>query len=602
VATPGALSDPEALAAEWDLSPLVNGHDDAGVDLLLDDAAARTTRFAETYAGRLAGLDADGLTQAMRELATIRELIQRASVYAQLRFATDSADPVRGALAQRVKERTTALETQLIFFSLEWTALDGDIAERLLEEAGQEIDFAAQYLRTQQRRRPYTLSPPEERLMAERRLTGEQAWARLYEELAGGLQVELEGDEVPFTVAYNQLSDPDSAKRRAAIEAMSSGMESGLNTRTYTFNTLLHDKAVEDRLRGYPTWLTSRNIENQTDDASVQALIDAVVSRYDIAQRWCRVKARLLGTERLAQSDLMAPALADETLFPYGKARDLVLASYTDFSPEVGAIAARFFDEHWIDAPIRPNKMAGAFCETGGPGLHPYVLLNHSGRRYDVFAMAHELGHGIHDVLSARAGVFHQMPTMPVAETASTFGESLLLERMIGQASSERERLSLLAAAPDRSLMTIFLQVAFNQFEERVHTARRNEGELSSDRVNEIYSDATHEMSGDAVDPHPGMERFWSMIPHFFLWPGYVYAYAYGELLSLSLYARYRELGAAFVPRYLELLSAGGSRPPKELAEIAGVDLTDPGFWASGLEVVEAQVRAVEELTADLGV
>jgi oligoendopeptidase F len=210
--------------------------------------------------------------------------------------------------------------------------------------------------------------------------------------------------------------------------------------------------------------------------------------------------------------------------------------------------------------------------------------------------MAHELGHGIHDVLSARAGVFHQQPTMPIAETASTFGESLLLERMIGQASSEREGLSLLAAAADRSLMTIFLQTAFNQFEERVHTARRSEGELSSERVNEIYRDATHELYGDTVDPHPGMERFWSMIPHFFLWPGYVYAYAYGELLSLSIHARYKELGVPFVPSYLELLAAGGMRPPEELGKIVGIDLTDPSFWASGLEVVEAQVRAVEEL------
>ncbi|HEX3801539.1 MAG TPA: M3 family oligoendopeptidase [Solirubrobacteraceae bacterium] len=593
-----ALSDPEALAAEWDLSPLVNGNGDAGVDVLLDDAAARTTRFADAYASRVAELDATGLTQAMHELSAISELIQRASVYAQLRFATDSSDSERSALAQGVKERSTELETQLVFFSLEWTALDPRRAELLLAEAGDDLEFAAQYLRTQQRRRPHTLSAPEERLMAERRLTGEQAWARLFEELAGGLKVELEGEEVPYSAAYTQLMDPNSAKRKAAMEAMASGMPSGLNTRTYVFNTLLYDKAVEDRLRGYPTWLTSRNIENQTDDRSVQALIEAVVARYDIPARWCRLKAGLLGTDRLAESDLYGPVLADETTFPYGEARDLVLASYSGFSPQVGAVARRFFDENWIDAPIRPNKMAGAFCETGGPNLHPYVLLNHSGRRYDVFAMAHELGHGIHDVLSARAGVFHQLPTMPVAETASTFGESLLLESMLGQASTERERLSLLAAAVDRSLMTIFLQVAFNQFEERVHTARRTEGELSSDRIDQIYRETTQALYGDSVEWHPGMESFWSMIPHFFLWPGYVYAYAFGELFSLSLFARYRALGASFVPSYLELLAAGGSRPPEELGRIVGVDLSETSFWASGLELVDAQLRAVEELAA----
>ncbi len=591
-----SLSDPDALAAEWDLSPLVNGNGDAGVDILLDDAAARTARFADAYATRVAKLDAVGLTQAMRDLAEVRELIQRASVYSQLRFATDSSDPERSALAQRAKERSTELENQLLFFNLEWTAVDPDRAELLLAEAGDDLEFAAQYLRTLQRRRPHTLSAPEERMIAERRLTGEQAWARLFEELAGGLKVELEGEEVPYSAAYTQLMDPNGAKRKAAIEAMASGMTSGLGTRTYVFNTLLHDKAVEDRLRGYQTWLTSRNIENQTDDRSVQALVEAVVARYDIPSRWCRVKARLLGTERLAESDLYGPVLADETPFPYGEARDLVLASYSDFSPAVGAIARRFFDESWIDAPLRPNKMAGAFCETGGPDLHPYVLLNHSGRRYDVFAMAHELGHGIHDVLSARAGVFHQQPTMPVAETASTFGESLLLERMLGKASTERERLSLLAAAVDRSLMTIFLQVAFNQFEERVHTARRAEGELSSDRIAQIYTDTTQELYGDSVDRHPGMEQFWSMIPHFFLWPGYVYAYAFGELLSLALFARYQALGDAFVPSYLELLAAGGSRPPEELGRIVGVDLSDPNFWASGLELVDAQLSAVEEL------
>jgi oligoendopeptidase F len=602
VVTPSeALSDPEALATQWDLSDLVDGQSDAAVDGILDDAATRTERFAAGYGGAVATLDAAGLTAAMHQLAVIRELIQRASVYAQLRFATDSADAQRSALLDRVKARTTELEARLIFFDLEWIELDCDRAAALLEQAGEELEFAAHHLRSKQRRRSYMLSPAEERLMTERRLTGELAWARLFEELAGALRVELDGEDVPYTVAYGQLMDPDPAKRRSAAEAMAAGMESGLGTRTFVFNTMLQDKAVEDRLRGCPTWLTSRNLENDLDDGSVGALVDAVMNGYDIARRWCRAKARLLGSERLAECDLGAPVLADETSYPYGAARDLVLASYADLSPEVEAIAARFFDENWIDAPIRPNKMAGAFCETGGPDRHPYVLLNHSARRYDVSAMAHELGHGIHDVLSARAGVFHQHPAMPVAETASTFGELLLLDRMLGQASDPRERLSLLAAALDQSMLTIFHQVAFNQFEQRTHAARRSEGELSSDRVDEIYREAWGELYGGFVDPHPGMERFWSMVPHFFLLPGYVYAYAYGQLLSLSLFARYKQLGPAFVPGFLDFLAAGGSRSPLELGRIVGVELDDPGFWSSGLDLVEAQLRAVEELVAELG-
>lgn len=591
------LADPEALAAAWDLSALVDGQGDAGVGPILDDASARTATFVGAYAGRVAQLDAAGLTGAMRELAVIRELIQRASIYAQLRFATDSGDAERSALLDRVRQRTTELETKLVFFDLEWTELDPDRAEALLNEAGEDLEFAAQYLRTRQLRRPYVLSAPEERVLVERRLTGELAWARLYEELSGSLQVELDGETVPYTVAYNQMSDPDATKRRAAVAAMAEGMKTGLSTRAFVLNTLLQDRAVEDRLRGHPTWLTSRNLDNGLDDSSVQALIDAVTGRYDIAARWCRVKAGLFGSERLAEADLFAPVPSDETrTYPYGEARDLVLAAYADLSPEVAAIARRFFDESWIDAPIREHKMAGAFCETGGPHRHPYVLLNHSARRYDVSVMAHELGHGIHDVLAAPAGVFHQNPSTPVAETASTFGELLLLERMLGQAGSDSERLSLLASAIDQSMLSIFLQVAFNRFEDRVHTARRSEGELSSDRLDELFLDASVELYGDCVERQPGLERMWSMVPHFFLLPGYVYAYAYGQLLSLSIFARYKQLGAAFVPSFLEFLAAGSSRSPRELGRIVGIELDDPGFWAAGLELVEAQVRAVEEL------
>jgi oligoendopeptidase F len=297
----------------------------------------------------------------------------------------------------------------------------------------------------------------------------------------------------------------------------------------------------------------------------------------------------------------MAPLPADGTTFSYGDARELVVGAYADFSPELGVIARRFFDESWIDAPIRPHKMGGAFCETGGPHRHPYVLVNYTGRRYDLAALAHELGHGIHDVLSAPAGVLHQHPPLPIAETASTFGEMLLLERMLAAAGSDRERLSLLAAAVDQSLLTVFLQVAFNQFEDRVHTARRTQGELSTERICELFLEATGEMRGDAVERHPGMDRFWSMIPHFFQWPGYVYAYAYGNLLSLALFARYRQVGAGFVPGYVEFLSAGGSRPPAELGAIAGVDLGDPSFWAAGLDLIEEQIRAVEALAPGAG-
>ena len=598
---PDAVVDPEALAAEWDLSALVDGRGEEGLDAILADADARASRFVDAYSGRVAELDAAGLTEAMRELAVIRELIQRASIYAQLRLSTDSGDEQRGRLAQRVKERTAELETQLVFFGIEWMALEDEHAERLLQQAGEALAFALQYLRVQRQRARYTLGPAEERLLAQRRVTGEQAWQRLFEELAGAVQVELDGEEVPFSAAYNQRSDADADKRQAALDAMGEAIKPGLRTRAYVLNTLLHDKGVENRIRGYPTWLTSRNIENQLADDATQVLIDAVRDRYELARRWFRLKARLLGTDTLRQADLLGPVFADTAPIAYGDARALVISAYTDFSPEFGAIARRFFDEDWIDAPVRPHKMGGAFCETGGPDRHPYVLINYTGRRYDLSALAHELGHGIHDVLSAPAGVFHQQSTLPIAETASTFGELLLLERMLGAGPSDRERLSLLAAAVDQSMLTVFMQVAYNQFEQRVHTARHEEGELPTDRINELFREAVEELTGDAVEPHPTANLHWSMIPHFFLLPGYVYAYAYGNLLSLSLFARYKQIGADFVPSFAEFLAAGGSRPPAEIGRIVGVDLGDPSFWASGLDLVEAQVQAVDELAASAG-
>ncbi len=561
-----------------------------------DHAAA----FAARYAGLVGGLDGAGLVGVMRELAEIRSSAQRAVVYAQLRFATDSGDPERGALLDRMRSAGAEIEAALAFFELEWSALEDERAEALLQEAGAALDFAAHHLRVVRLKRAYLLSAAEERVMVQRRLTGELAWARLFETLAGAMMVDLDGETVPLAVAYNQLTDADGARRRTAMTALATAVQEGFGTRAYVFNTLLQDRAVEDRLRGYPSWLSARNLDHQLTDQAAQTLIEAVRGRYDIARRWCRVKASLLGHEQLDECDLMAPVALAESRYPYAAARELVLGAFGDLSPEVATLAARFFDERWIDAPIRQGKMAGAFCEDSVPELHPYVLLNYGGRRNDVATMAHELGHGLHALLASARGIFHQSPPTPVAETASTFGELLLLERMLEEAGSARERLGLLAAAADQSLLTVFHQVAYNQFEERVHTARRNEGELPADRVSELYREAWAELYGGVVEPHPGAERYWSVVPHFFLWPGYVYGYAYGQLLSLSLFARYREQGAPFVPKLLNFLAAGGSRSPQELATIVGVDLEDPGFWSAGLELVAAQVRAVEELAGEV--
>jgi oligoendopeptidase F len=331
----------------------------------------------------------------------------------------------------------------------------------------------------------------------------------------------------------------------------------------------------------------------------VAALIEAVRARYELPQRWYRLKARLLGVERLADYDRMAAVTQDdEVTFSFAQAREIVLDCYSAFSPELGAVARRFFDERWIDAPVRPGKRGGAFCASAVPSVHPYVLLNYTARRRDVLTLAHELGHGVHFALAAEQGIFHQGTPLTLAETASVFGETIVFARLLAQDSAPRSRLALLAEHIEGQIATVFRQVAMNRFEELVHGERREQGELSVQRFGELWAQSQAEMLGDSVQITDGYRSWWSYIPHFINTPGYVYAYAYGQLLALSVYERYEQLGEELVPRYLQLLSAGGSRSPEQLGEIVGVDLADPGFWDSGLALVERQLRAAEDAAA----
>jgi oligoendopeptidase F len=589
------LSDPELLGTEWDLSALLGA---ASVQELLDEASERAAGFAPEYVGRIAALDAEGLRNAMLELETINELIGRAGSYVSLQFATDTADPERGAALQLVQERATEVETQLLFFELEWAAIDDERAEALLGAQG--LDFCRHYLRSARRYRPHLLSENEEKVLAEKSISSQSSWARLFGELVASIRVGLDEGELPLDVALARLQSPDRDARREAAEAVTVALEPGLRTRGFIYNTLVYDKSVEDRLRHYPHWLASRNLANEASDESVMALIEAVRARYDIPQRWYRLKAKLLGVDKIADYDRAAPVLGEDLSFSYGQARELVLDTYSEFSPQAGALARRFFDENWIDAPVRPHKRGGAFCSYTVPSVHPYVMLNFTARRRDVLTMAHELGHGLHAALAQAQGVFHQSTPLTLAETASVFGETLVFERLLAATSSDRERLGLLAERIDGAIATVFRQMAMNRFEHLVHSRRRSEGELSTERINTLWVESQTELFGDSVQITDGYRMWWSYVPHFINTPGYVYAYAYGQLLALSVYGRYAAEGPEFVPRYLELLSAGGSRSPEELAAIVGIDLADPGFWDAGLALVQAQLTEAEKLAAAL--
>ena len=447
--------DPELLEAAWDLSPLVDGDEGSGVQRQLDEAVTRAESFAQAHDGRVGELDSTGLEQAMRELAAINELIGRAGSFASLRFAIDSADAERGALLQLVSERATEIETKLLFFELQWAALEEQPAEALL--ADDRLSFCAHHLRSARRYRRHLLSEPEERILAEKSIAAEGSWSRLFGELMAALRVDLDGEPAVLDVALSRLLDPERDARRRVAEAISQALEPGLRTRGFIYNTLIYDKSVDDRLRGYPHWLAARNLANEASDESVMALIEAVRGRFDIPQRWYRLKAELLGVDQLADFDRSAPLMAHDTSFSYAEARELVLDTYGSFSPQAGEITRRFFDERWIDAPTRPNKRGGAFCAYTVPSVHPYVMLNYTARRGDVLVMAHELGHGLHAALAQPQGVFHQSTPLTLAETASVFGEALTLGRMLEVTSDDGARLGLLAEQIDRSIATVFL-------------------------------------------------------------------------------------------------------------------------------------------------
>jgi oligoendopeptidase F len=597
---PAEPADPELQATAWDLEPLVDGEGVEGVERRLGDALTRAQAFSERHAGKLDDLDGGGLREAMNELAAIHELVARAGYYAALRFSTDTADPANGALMQKVQEQETAIQTTLLFFELQWAALADERVDELL--GGDGLEFCAHYLRNVRRYREHLLSEPEEKILTEKALTGASAWTRLFEELTSVIEVTLPdangspdaGETVALDVALSRLSLADPDVRRATAEAVTGALAPGLRTRGYLFNTLLADKATDDRLRRYPHWLAARNLANEASDESVQALIEAVRGRYEIPRRWYRLKARLLGVERIADYDRMASVTEDEVSFPFAQAREIVLDCYSSFSPELGALAKRFFDERRIDAPVRPAKRGGAFCAAAVPSVFPYVLLNYTARRRDVLTLAHELGHGVHFALAAPQGVFHQSTPLTLAETASVFGETIVFGRLLEEDSSPASRLALLAENLEDTIATVFRQVAMNRFEDLVHTNRREQGELSVDRLGELWAESQSEMFGDSIELTEGYRTWWSYIPHFIGSPGYVYAYAYGQLLALSVYERYQQAGPELVPSYLQMLAAGGSKSPEELGRIVGVDLADPGFWSAGLDLVERQLQEAE--------
>ena len=588
-----AVSDSDQLATDvaWDLEPLLG--ETGSVDSLLAEAAEAAEKFSEKYRGRIAYLSAPDLAEAMHALAQISDGVGRVGSYVGLKFSVDTTNPEFGAQMANADEKSTEISNTLLFVELEWAAADDAHVEEVLTQP--ELDFCRHHLSAARRYRPHLLSEPEEKILADKAVTGSSAWGRLFSELTSTIEVDISGETISLEEGLSRLQSPERPVRKEAALAVTCALEPGLRTRAFIFNTLLADKGSDDRLRHFDNWLASRNLDNEASDESVAALVEAVVSRYDIPQRWYTLKAKLLGLDRIFDYDRMALVSDTEETFSWSVAREIVSNAYKSFSPELSDVVERFFNEKWIDAPQRPGKRSGAFCAYTVPDHHPYLLLNWTGRRRDVLTLAHELGHGLHAYLAREQGVFHQNTPLTLAETASVFGETVTFGRLLSETNEPNQRLALLAESLEGQIATVFRQVAMNQFEDSAHTWRREQGEVSVEQFGDLWISSQSDMLGDSVELTEGYRSWWSYIPHFIGTPGYVYAYAYGQLLALSVYQLYEERGTSFVDSYLELLRQGGSKSPQELGHIVGVDLSDPTFWDGGLSIIEEQLNAAEQ-------
>jgi oligoendopeptidase F len=583
----------------WDLSDLYTDVEDPQLRIDVDEALRSATAFAERYRGAVAALGAADLADACAALEAVWLPLQRAMAYANLRHAVDTTAAPVGSLVAELTERAAAVGSTVLFFDLEWNAIDEHRAVALLDDPA--LGRYRHHLETVRARRPHQLTEDEERILTELAPTGAAAWSRLFTQLTSTIRVDREGRTESLDEALAVLHDPDRSRRETAQHAITTALEADVSTRAYILNTLLADKATHDRLRHHPDWLHSRNLANEADAAQVDALVEAVTGRYDLVARYYRMKGRVLGLDTLHEWDRYAPIdTGEDSRLGWEDARDLVLDAYRDFSPEMSEIAATFFQRSWIDAAVAPGKRGGAFASPVTPDVHPYIFVNFTGRPRDAMTLAHELGHGIHMRLSQSHSLFNTSTPLTTAETASIFGETVTLARLLDMEQDPSRRFGLVTRRLEDAFAAIFRQIVMNRFEHAVHTARREQGELSLEEINEHWMTTQRAMFAGSVALTDEYQTWWSYVPHFIAVPGYVYAYAFGNLLSLALYRRYEQEGQAFVPRYLEMLSAGGSIAPNELLGRLGVDLTDPGFWDAGLDVLADEVSRAEDLAEEM--
>ena len=585
-----------AETVRWDLSELFTSPDDPRIEQAMARALERALAFESKYRGTVAILEPKEFAAMMRELAEYEESSAQPEVYAYMLHSQNTQDPGAGRLLARVREASAERGAHLVFFPLELAEITDDHAARLYEDP--DAATYRHFVEHERLFRPHQLSEPEERVLTDFSPVGNASWVRLFEELCARIRVGVDGQDVALDEALNLLREPDRELRRKASHAVTQALSGDIRTRGYIFNVILQEKSIDDRVRRFPSWLSSRNLANETSDEAVQALVDAVTGRYDVCERYYRVKRKLLGVSELHEWDRYAPVSETTRNLTWEEAKELVVGSYHRFSKRAGDLVEEFFAKRWIDAPVVPGKTGGAYCMPVTPHHHPYVLMNFTGKLRDALTLAHELGHGLHDRLASRQHVFDYHPPLTLAETASVFGEALTFDRIMSEEKDPKVRLAMLCNQCEDAFSTVFRQVAFNRYEDAVHRARRKVGELSVEQLGELFQDKLQAMFGDALLLTEEHKVWWSYVGHFMHTPGYVYAYAYGNLLALSVYHRYLERGQPFVDDYLDFLAAGGSTRPDELVKRIGMDITDPGFWDAGLKILDGMVGEVERLAS----
>jgi len=599
-ATGGIACDTLGSLPEWNLADLYAGIDAPELGRDLKRAASEAVEFEKQWKGKLAAEAARGgagrLGLAIEAYEALEELMGRIMSYAGLVYAGDTSDPARAKLYGDIQEKMTDASAHLLFFTLELNQIDDEELARALDSDAR-FGHYRPWVLDLRKDKPYQLEDRVEQLFHEKSVTGRGAWNRLFDETMTALRFTVDGEELSIEPTLNLLQSPDGEKRRKASEALARTFGANLRLFTLITNTLAKDKEISDRWRGFEDIADSRHLANRVEREVVDALAAAVREAYPrLSHRYYAMKARWLGMDVMNHWDRNAPLPeTPQAVIGWEQAKDTVLSAYGRFAPEMAEIAGRFFDGRWIDAPVRPGKSPGAFAHPTVPSAHPYVLLNYMGKPRDVMTLAHELGHGVHQVLAGRQGALMASTPLTLAETASVFGEMLTFRSLLDATTDPRERKAMLAQKVEDMINTVVRQIAFYQFERKVHEERRN-GELTSEQLGRFWMEVQSESLGPAIRLSKGYETFWTYIPHFIHSPFYVYAYAFGDCLVNSLFAVYQNAQQGFQEKYFEMLKAGGTKHHSELLAPFGLDASDPAFWRKGLSVIEGLIDELEAM------